>query len=222
MANVPRRRKRRKNGPAAPSSDPPRPNGASNGSATGPNGHGSSAAPPGSNGAGSGSSAAPPGDPPSPPSGSGDPPPPRCPADELEDLLVEPEEGAFLYGLDRRVYYPTLIERITETGERIVNVLRQYDSPELFLRYEALEFDIAEVRERAAFSFGWQKGSADGRAASLRAQAPHLSERAKRLADHTRALVVTEGLSVIEATALLLETAWSVLLTPPAPPYDEG
>ena len=42
------------------------------------------------------------------------------------------------------------------------------------------------------------------------------------LADQTRALVVTEGLSVVEATALLLETAWAVLLTPPAPPYDEG
>jgi hypothetical protein len=47
-----------------------------------------------------------------------------------------------------------------------------------------------------------------------------LSERAQQLADQTRALVVTKGLRVIEATALLLETAWSVLLTPPAPPLE--
>jgi hypothetical protein len=142
------------------------------------------------------------------------------PADELEALLHERDEGAFLYGLENRVFYPTLIEQITEAGERLVTVLGQYDSPELFLRYEALEFDVAEVRERAAFSFGWQKGSADGRAAFLRGQAPGLSERAQQLADQTRALVVTEGLSVIEATALLLETAWSVLLTPPAPSLE--
>nr|MCU0686089.1 hypothetical protein [Polyangiaceae bacterium] len=68
--------------------------------------------------------------------------------------------------------------------------------------------------------FGWQKGSADGRAAFLRGQGPGLSERAQQLADQTCALVVTEGLSVIEATALLLETAWSLLLTPPAPPLE--
>jgi hypothetical protein len=55
----------------------------------------------------------------------------------------------------------------------------------------------------------------------LRGQAPGLSERAPQLADQTRALVVTEGLrSVVEATALLLETARSVLLTPPAPPLE--
>ena len=217
MSNVPRRRNRRKHRQPALSAAPPRPNGSSHGASNGAG-----------NGASNGSSAAPPGPPPPPPPGSDDPPPPlgpggpRCPADELEALLVEPEEGAFLYGLERRVYYPTLIERITEAGDRIVSVLGRYDSMELFLHYEGLEFDVAEVRERAAFSFGWQKGSADGRAASLRAQSPHLSERAKQLADHTRALVVTEGLSVVEATALLLETAWAVLLTPPAPPYDEG
>jgi hypothetical protein len=192
MSNVPRRRNPRKNGHGTP------PNG-SNGSS---NGHA---------------------DPPGAPSGDGDgdgTPPVLSPADELEALLHEREEGAFLYGLEQRVYYPTLIEQITEAGERLVTVLGQYDSPELFLRYESLEFDVAEVRERAAFSFGWQKGSADGRAAFLRGQAPGLSERAQQLADQTRALVVTEGLSVVEATALLLETAWSVLLTPPAPPLE--
>jgi hypothetical protein len=47
-----------------------------------------------------------------------------------------------------------------------------------------------------------------------------IRERAQQLADQIRALVVTEGLSVVEATALLLETAWSVLLTPPAPPLE--
>jgi hypothetical protein len=197
MSNLPRRRNPRKNGHGAP------PNG-SNGSNGSSNGH-----------------ADPPGAP--PPSGDGDDdgsPRVVSPADELEALLHDPDEGAFLYGLEQRVYYPTLIEQIAEAGERIVTVLGQYDSPELFLRYEALEFDVAEVRERAAFSFGWQKGSADGRAAFLRGQAPGLSERAQQLADQTRALVVTEGLSVIETTALLLETAWSVLLTPPAPPLE--
>nr|MCU0687826.1 hypothetical protein [Polyangiaceae bacterium] len=64
--------------------------------------------------------------------------------------------------------------RRTLARQRVVSILT--DSPELFLRYEALEFDVAEVRERAAFSFGWQKGSADGRAAFLRGQGPGLSE----------------------------------------------
>jgi hypothetical protein len=105
----------------------------------------------------------------------------------------------------------------TDAGDRIVEVLGQYDSPDLFMRYEALEFEVADVRERAVFSFGWQKGSADGRAEFLRSQAPHLSEQAKHLADQARALVVTEGLSSAEATALLLETAWSVLLIKSAP-----
>ncbi|MCU0683467.1 MAG: hypothetical protein MUF34_14700 [Polyangiaceae bacterium] len=176
------------------------------------NGHG--APPNGSNGSSNGHS-----DPPAPPSADG-PPPPLCPADELEALLHDPDEGAFLYGLEKRVYYPTLIEQITEAGERIVTVLGQYDSPDLFLRYESLEFDVAEVREHAAFSFGWQKGSADGRSEVLRSQAPGLSEQVKQVANRARALVVTEGLSPVDAAALLLETAWSILLTPPAPAFE--
>jgi hypothetical protein len=134
--------------------------------------------------------------------------------------LPHDDEGPFLDGLERRVIDPTLIERITNAGERIVEVLTHYDSPNLFLGYESLEFEVADVRERAAFGLGWEHGSADGRAAFLRSQAPSLSERAKHLADQARALVVNGGLSPHEATALLLETAWSILLTPPAPSYE--
>jgi hypothetical protein len=47
-----------------------------------------------------------------------------------------------------------------------------------------------------------------------------LSEQVKQVADRARALVVTEGLSPVDAAALLLETAWSILLTPPAPAFE--
>jgi hypothetical protein len=143
-----------------------------------------------------------------------------APADELEARLREPEEGPFLNGLEQRVIYPTLIERITDAGERIVEVLGKYDSPDLFLGYESLEFEVAEVRERAAFGLGWEHGSADDRAEAFRSHAPGLSEQAKRLADRARALVVNGGLSQVEAAALLLESAWSVLFTKPAPSYE--
>jgi hypothetical protein len=46
------------------------------------------------------------------------------------------------------------------------------------------------------------------------------SERAKPLANQARALVVNGGLSPHEATALLLETACSILLTKPALSYE--
>jgi hypothetical protein len=78
------------------------------------------------------------------------------------------------------------------------------------------------VRERAAFSFGYEHGSADGRAAFFRSQVPALSKKAKRLADQARALVVNGGLSPAEATALLLETAWAIVLSGPAPSYEDG
>jgi hypothetical protein len=39
----------------------------------------------------------------------------------------------------------------------------------------------------------------------------------RRLADRAQALVVSEGLSVNEATALLLETPWAIVLSRPAP-----
>jgi hypothetical protein len=139
------------------------------------------------------------------------------PADELEARLREPEEGPFLHGLERRVIYPTLIEQITDAGQRIVEVLTQYDSPDLFLGYESLEFEVAEVRERAAFGLGWEHGAADGRAEAFRSHAPGLSKRARRLADQARALVVNGGLTPNEAVALLLETAWSIALSKQAP-----
>jgi hypothetical protein len=142
------------------------------------------------------------------------------PADELEARLREPDEGPFLNGLEKRVIYPTLIERITDAGQRIVEVLTKYDSPDLFLGYESLEFEVAEVRERAAFGLGWEHGSADGRAESFRTQAPGLSERAKRLADQARALVVNGQLTPVEAAALLAETIWAVVLTQPAPAFE--
>lgn len=95
--------------------------------------------------------------------------------------------------------------------------MREHDAPDLFAGYEELEFEISWVRERAAFSMGWPHGSADGRAEVFRQNAPGLREPAKQLADRARALVVNEGLSANEATALLLETAWSIVLSRPAP-----
>ncbi|MCU0683322.1 MAG: hypothetical protein MUF34_13975 [Polyangiaceae bacterium] len=154
------------------------------------------------------------------PSSEGSPGPQRSPADELEARLAEPEEGPFLAGLERRVIYPTLIEQITDAGQRIIDVLTEYDSPDLFLGYESLEFEVAEVRERAAFGLGWEHGSADGRAEAFRSHAPGLSERAKRLADQARALVVNAGLTPNEAVALLLETAWAIALSKPTPAFE--
>jgi hypothetical protein len=149
------------------------------------------------------------------------PPPKRCPADELDARLAEPEEGPFLHGLDRRVVYPTLVTQLTEAGHQIIAVLKEHDSEALWPWYEDLEADLGWVRERAAFSIGWEHGSADGRTEFLRSQAPALSKKAKRLADQARALVVNGGLPAVEAAALLLECAWSVLLAKPAPPYQD-
>ncbi|MCU0684832.1 MAG: hypothetical protein MUF34_21740 [Polyangiaceae bacterium] len=146
--------------------------------------------------------------------------PKLCPVDELEARLAEPEEGPFLHALDRQVIYPTLVTKLTDAGQQIIAVLTEHDSADLWPLYEDLETDLSWARERAAYSIGWQSGSADGRAESFRSQAPGLSKRAKRLADQARALVVIEGLSPVEATALLLETAWSILLTRPAPSFE--
>jgi hypothetical protein len=122
--------------------------------------------------------------------------------------------------LDRRVVYPTLVTQLTEAGHQIIEVLRENDSEALWPWYEDLEADLGWVRERAAFSIGWEHGSADGRAEFFRSQAPALNKKAKRLADQARALVVNGGMTSVEATALLLETAWSVLLARPAPNYE--
>jgi hypothetical protein len=151
-----------------------------------------------------------------------EPPPPKlCPADELEARVQDPDEGAFLHGLEKRIVYPTLVEEVTEAGMRIMRVIREHDDPALWSWYEDLECDLGFVRERAAFSMGWEHGSADGRAEFFRSQAPALSKKAKRLADQARALVVNGGLTPVEAAALLVETTWAVLLAKPTPPYDE-
>ncbi len=147
--------------------------------------------------------------------------PKLCPADELDARLRDSEEGAFLHGLESRVVYPTLVEKVTEAGQKIIEVLREHDGEALWPWYEDLEADLGFVRERAAFSMGWQHGSAEGRAEFFRRQAPALSKKAKRLADQARALVVNGGLSPVEATALLLETAWALLLAGPAPAFDQ-
>ncbi len=142
------------------------------------------------------------------------------PAEELEARLKEPEEGPFLRALENRVVYPTLIETITDAGERIFEVLREHDSPELWRWYEELEAEVGFVRERSAFGLGWQHGSADGRAEAFRSHAPGLAKPAKRIADQARALVVNGGLTTLEATALLLETAWALALSRPEPSFE--
>ncbi|MCU0687975.1 MAG: hypothetical protein MUF34_37980 [Polyangiaceae bacterium] len=144
-------------------------------------------------------------------------PPRPSPVAQLEERLAEPEEGAFLHGLEPRVYYPTLIEQVTLAGRRVLEVVSEYDSPSLFTEYEQLEFEVSWVRERAAFSMGYEHGAADGRVEVFRTSAPGLREPARQLADQARALVVNKGLSVNEATALLLETAWALVLARPAP-----
>ncbi|HEU4412133.1 MAG TPA: hypothetical protein VFS43_43225 [Polyangiaceae bacterium] len=151
-----------------------------------------------------------------------DPPPSKlCPADELDARLEDTGEGAFLHGLEKRIVYPTLVEEVTAAGMRIMKVIREHDDPALWSWYEDVECDLGFVRERAAFSMGWEHGSADGRAEFFRSQAPALSKKAKRLADQARALVVNGGLTPVEAAALLVETTWAVLLAKPTPPYDE-
>ena len=125
-----------------------------------------------------------------------------------------------MHGLEHRVVYPTLVEHVTEAGGRIMAILREHDEAALWPWYEELEADLGFVRERAAFSLGWQHGSADGRAEFFRSRAPALSTKAKRLADQARALVVNGGLTPVEAAALLVETTWAVLLERPAPPFE--
>jgi hypothetical protein len=119
--------------------------------------------------------------------------------------------------LEERVACPGLLQAITDVGQRILEVLSKHDSADLLRAYESLEFDIAEVRERAAFGLGYEHGAADGRAEAFRALAPGLGERAQRLADQTRALVINEGLSPLETNALVLETAWVLLFAKPVP-----
>jgi hypothetical protein len=157
----------------------------------------------------------PPPDPADPPAGVA-----RSPVDELEARLAVPEEGPFLYGLEQRAIYPTIVKELTDAGDRIVAVLYEYDSPELWRQYESLEAELGFVRERASFSMGWQHGSADGRAEAFRTHAPGLSKRAKRLADQARALVVNGSLTPVEAAALLAETIWAVVLTGPEPAFE--
>jgi hypothetical protein len=147
-----------------------------------------------------------------------EPPPERpSPVALLEERLSSPDEGAFLHGLDSRVVYPTLIERVTVAGRRVLEVVREFDSPSLFHEYESLELEVSWVRERAAFSMGYEHGAAEGRVEVFRSHTVGLREAAKRVADQARALVVNEGLSANEATALLLETAWAMVLAKPAP-----
>jgi hypothetical protein len=102
------------------------------------------------------------------------PPPKRCPADELDARLHEPDEGSFLHGLEKRIVYPTLVTQVTDAGHKIIAVLREHDSEALWPWYEDLEADLGFVRERAAFSFGYEHGAADGRAAFFRSQVPAL------------------------------------------------
>ena len=164
----------------------------------------------------------PPTPPPDPPPEPSEPPPGvrRSPYEELEARLAEPEEGPFLYGLDNRAIYPTLLEQVTEAGQRIVTVLSDHDYFDYWRAYEDLETELGFVRERASFAMGWEHGSADGRAEAFRTRAPGLSKRAKKLADQARALVVNGHLTPVEAAALLAETLWAILLTKPAPSFE--
>ncbi|HEU4408586.1 MAG TPA: hypothetical protein VFS43_25215 [Polyangiaceae bacterium] len=122
-----------------------------------------------------------------------------------------------MHSLENRIVYPTLIEQVTAAGRRVLEVVREYDSPSLFHEYELLEIEVSWVRERAAFSMGYEHGAAEGRAEVFRSHTRGLRKAARRLADRARALVVNEGLSTNEATALLLETAWALVLAKPAP-----
>ncbi len=150
---------------------------------------------------------------PKPPAKAKAKPPRPDPADQLEERLKEPEEGAYLYGLERRIVHPTL-------GQRIVAVLGEHDSAALWPLYENLEFEVGWARERSAFGYGFEHGAAQGRAEAFRRQAPGLGKPARRLADQARSLVVNEGLSSRDAAALLLETTWVVLLAEAPPAFD--
>jgi hypothetical protein len=54
----------------------------------------------------------------------------------------------------------------------------------------------------------------------LRQQTGGQSKRAQRVGDKVRALVVNANLTPHEVALVLSETMWSVLATPPAPPFD--
>lgn len=88
----------------------------------------------------------------------------------------------------------------------------------------ALE-ELRSQRERglnvAFFEVGYNHGIADGQAYSLRRALPQASDAAKRVADEVRTLVVSAGLTKPNAAAVLLETAW-VLLIEPQPAANQG
>jgi hypothetical protein len=67
------------------------------------------------------------------------------------------------------------------------------------------------VRERAAYDLGWQRGSADGRAAVLRSQAPGQSKRAQRVDDQVRALVVNDVVAVTQERETPVEVLGRVM-----------
>jgi hypothetical protein len=78
--------------------------------------------------------------------------------------------------------------------------------------------ELRTARERglneAFFEVGYGHGLADGRTYALRRALPQASDGARRVADEARALVVSAGLSPRNAAAVLLETAWALLLEP--------
>ncbi|MCU0686699.1 MAG: hypothetical protein MUF34_31375 [Polyangiaceae bacterium] len=57
-----------------------------------------------------------------------------------------------------------MLQAIIDVGQRILELLGKHDSADLLRAYETLGFDIADVRERAAFGLGYEHGAADGRA----------------------------------------------------------
>jgi hypothetical protein len=80
--------------------------------------------------------------------------------------------------------------------------------------------ELRTQRERglhvAFFEVGYNHGIADGQTYSLRRSLPQASAAAQRIADEVRTLVVSAGLSKPNAAAVLLETAWALLLEPVA------
>jgi hypothetical protein len=144
---------------------------------------------------------------------------PDTPQVSLKPARVSSKRALCLMIWRRGPYKPSLIEKITDAAEPVIKLLGKYDSPNLFLGYESLEFEFGAAREHVACGLGWEHGSTDGCAETFRSHAPGLSQRAKRLAEQARALVVSGGLSWTEGVALLLETALAVAQARPMPSF---
>jgi hypothetical protein len=114
--------------------------------------------------------------------------------------------------IERKVDHRAIGRRIRRLERAVARALGEQRG----LLWQLDELRVARERglNEAFFEVGYGHGLADGRACALRRALPQASAGARRVADEVRALIVSAGLSPRNAAAVLLETAWALLLEP--------